>query len=75
MKRVLILIVLMCLLIGLQAEDMIYKVLDNGLEVIVKRNTTNSSAAVYGFVKTGSNTEEQYLGAGISHYLETSTTG
>lgn len=70
MKRVLILIVLMCLLIGLQAEDMIYKVLDNGLEVIVKRNTTNSSAAVYGFVKTGSNTEEQYLGAGISHYLE-----
>jgi zinc protease len=52
------------------AQDMLYKTLDNGMQVAIKKNTANNSAAVYGFVKTGSITEEEYLGCGISHYLE-----
>ncbi|MFT5388328.1 MAG: zinc protease [Candidatus Omnitrophota bacterium] len=45
-------------------------VLDNGLVVIVSEVPTSPLVAVYGLVKTGSATEGEYLGTGISHYLE-----
>jgi zinc protease len=52
------------------SQEIVRKILPNGMEVVVKKNDTNSSAGVYCFVKTGSNYEDEYLGCGISHYLE-----
>lgn len=48
----------------------IHKIMDNGMEIVVKENQNQNSAALYCFVKTGSLHEEEFLGAGISHYLE-----
>ena len=48
----------------------IKKVLDNGLTIIVSEMPGNPFVSVYGLVKTGSATEEKYLGAGISHFVE-----
>jgi zinc protease len=44
--------------------------LKNGMQIIVKENRLNESVGFYCFVKTGSNNEGRFLGAGISHYLE-----
>ncbi|MCF7911291.1 MAG: insulinase family protein [Candidatus Cloacimonetes bacterium] len=68
-KMIFILVVIFCMTI-LSANDLLFKTLDNGMQVAVKKNTTNNSVAVYGFVKTGAVKEEQFLGCGISHYLE-----
>ena len=70
MKKLLLLMIVMSVVNLLPANDMLFETLDNGMQVITKNNTANNSVSVYGFVKTGSSTEEQFLGAGISHYLE-----
>ncbi|MCF7920108.1 MAG: insulinase family protein [Candidatus Cloacimonetes bacterium] len=70
MKKLCLVIISLGVACLLSAGDMLFETLDNGMQVIISRNTANNSAAVYGFVQTGSNTEEQFLGAGISHYLE-----
>ncbi len=57
-------------LVALSAKDMIVKTLDNGMEVVVKKNTSNQSVGLFCFVKTGSIHEGKYLGTCISHYLE-----
>ncbi len=54
----------------LNAQKLIQKTLDNGMQVVVKENHTNESVGMYCFVKSGSSDEEEYLGAGVSHYLE-----
>ncbi len=58
------------LAVVLSAQDMLTKTLPNGLEVVVKKNTSNSSVGFFMFVKTGSIHEGEYMGKGLSHYLE-----
>ena len=69
MKK-LILFLLIALSSLLMANDILMKTLPNGMEVAVKENDSNESVGFYAFVKTGSVNEGDYLGAGISHYLE-----
>ena len=64
------LIIMLSLVLSLSASDIITRTLDNGMEVVVKRNTSNTSVGFYAFVKTGSIHEEEYTGKGLSHYLE-----
>jgi zinc protease len=45
-------------------------ILDNGLIVLVREMPASPVVAVYALVKTGSATEGEYLGSGISHFLE-----
>ena len=52
------------------AQKLIQKTLSNGMQVVVKENHTNESVGMYCFVKSGSNHEGEFLGAGVSHYLE-----
>lgn len=70
MKKTILLAILLFSLVTLSAKDMIVKTLDNGMEVVVKKNTSNQSVGLFCFVKTGSIDEGKYLGTGISHYLE-----
>jgi zinc protease len=70
MKKYVMLLAVLTLFISLTAKDILVKTLDNGMEVVVKKNTSNQSVGLFCFVKTGSNYEGQYLGTGISHYLE-----
>ena len=70
MKKVLIVLLLLISITILNANNLIYKTLPNGMEVAVKENRNNSSVGIYCFVKTGSVNEGKYLGAGISHFLE-----
>lgn len=44
--------------------------LDNGLRLVVEEDHSAPVAAVYFYVGTGSNYEERWLGAGLSHLLE-----
>lgn len=44
--------------------------LNNGLTVLVTPMPGSSMVSVYGLVKTGSATEGEYLGAGLSHFME-----
>src|SRR3989338_3370525 len=45
-------------------------VLDNGLTVLITEMPSSAMTGVYALVKTGSATEGEYLGTGISHFLE-----
>jgi zinc protease len=54
----------------LAAQEMLTKTLPNGMQVVVKKNTSNTSVGFFCFVKTGSIHEAEYLGKGLSHYLE-----
>jgi len=45
-------------------------ILDNGLTVLIREMPQNSMVSVYALVKTGSATEGEFLGTGISHFLE-----
>jgi len=51
-------------------NNILCKTLSNGMQIAVKENHNNNSIGFYCFVKTGSINEGEYLGAGISHYLE-----
>src|SRR3989338_2705325 len=51
-------------------EDASKHLLDNGLTVLIREMPASPVVAVYVLVKTGSATEGEYLGAGISHFLE-----
>ncbi len=45
-------------------------ILDNGLTVLIREMPASPVVSVYALVQTGSATEGEYLGAGISHFLE-----
>lgn len=45
-------------------------VLDNGMVVLIEEMPASTSVALYALVKTGSATEGEFLGTGISHFLE-----
>jgi len=46
------------------------KALDNGLTVLVNEMPSSPSVAVYALVKVGGATEGEFLGAGLSHFME-----
>jgi len=46
------------------------KILDNGLTVLISEMPSNPVVSVYALVRTGSATEGEFLGTGISHFLE-----
>ncbi|MFO7897141.1 MAG: insulinase family protein [Candidatus Cloacimonadales bacterium] len=70
MKKIIAILLIVSFSLVLLADDIIWKTLPNGMEVAVKENRSNQAVALYAFVKTGSVNEGDYLGAGISHYLE-----
>ena len=70
MKRIIIMCFLLILISAINANELLQKTLPNGMQVVVKENRLNESVGFYCFVKTGSNNEGRFLGAGISHYLE-----
>ena len=53
-----------------RAEPIDKQVLDNGLTVLVRAMPASPVVCVYALVKTGSATEGDYLGSGVSHFLE-----
>ncbi|MFH1613199.1 MAG: pitrilysin family protein [bacterium] len=56
---------------ALMSEEIIDKILDNGIRVIIKENNLAPVATIKIYVcNTGSIYEEQFLGSGISHYCE-----
>lgn len=61
-----------CLFLPFQAHaDSVSKqVLDNGLTVLIHEMPASPVVCVYALVKTGSATEGEYLGSGVSHFLE-----
>lgn len=70
MKGRLILLIMLIAITALSANELLQTTLDNGMQIVVKENRLNESVGFYCFIKTGSVNEGQYLGAGISHYLE-----
>ena len=55
---------------ALFAQPVHRKVLDNGLTVLVREDSSSQVSSVQLWVKTGSIHEGPLLGAGVSHYLE-----
>lgn len=53
-----------------RAEPIDKQILDNGLTVLVREMPASPVVCVYALVKTGSATEGDYLGSGVSHFLE-----
>ncbi len=70
MKRIVLLLTVLMIVTVAFSQEMLREVLPNGMEVVVKKNDMNNSAGVYCFVKTGSSFEEEFMGCGLSHYLE-----
>jgi len=70
LKRIIVGIALCCFVLAISAQEIVHKTLPNGMELVTKENNGNGSVGYFCFVKTGSETEGDYLGAGISHYLE-----
>ncbi len=53
-----------------RGSEPIKTVLDNGMTVILKENHAAPVVSLYMYVKAGSIYEREYLGTGVSHYLE-----
>ncbi|MFH1501945.1 MAG: pitrilysin family protein [Candidatus Eisenbacteria bacterium] len=53
-----------------QAAETVREVLPNGMTVIVRENHSSPVVNLRFYVKSGSIHEEEYLGCGITHYLE-----
>jgi len=47
-----------------------YKVLDNGMEVLVSENHSGPVVALQIWIKAGSVNEERLLGSGVTHFIE-----
>ncbi len=74
MKNPIIKLLMLTILVGTvtmsYAQPPLMKTLDNGMIAVVKENHNAPIVTIHVFVKTGSIHEEEYLGAGISHYFE-----
>ncbi|MBU1626424.1 insulinase family protein [bacterium] len=55
---------------GLSGDDTLVKTLDNGLLVVVREHKAAPVVSVNVIVKTGGIYENEYMGKGISHFLE-----
>ena len=69
MKKLLIVMLILAVSISIWGNDSVVRTLPNGMKVVLKQTSSNS-VGLYCFVRTGSIHEEEYLGSGISHYLE-----
>lgn len=69
-KRVVLAACIMILAWSLNAVDLQSKILPNGMEVVVRRDTTSQSVGMICVVKTGSMHEGKLMESGVSHYLE-----
>ena len=70
-KLNIIFILLMLLLSPIMADETIETFqLDNGLNVIILNDPNSEIVSIKTIVKTGSIHEQEFLGTGISHYLE-----
>ncbi|MDI6735425.1 MAG: pitrilysin family protein [bacterium] len=56
--------------IDLSFADVLQRTLDNGLRVVIMENHASPVATMRVYVNAGSIWEQEYLGAGISHYCE-----
>lgn len=56
--------------IELPKEAVSKKILDNGLVVLVKNSPPKDLAAIHVRIKAGASLEAEYLGSGISHFVE-----
>ena len=70
MKKLLILLGVVCASLPAWAQAPLKKTLPNGLTVLVQENHSAPVVAVRFYVKTGSIYEGKYLGSGISHLFE-----
>jgi len=70
MKFSIIISTYLVFIFSLSAQKTIQKTLENGMQIVVKEKITNGSVAMYCIVKTGSMDEDEFLGTGMSHYLE-----
>lgn len=72
--RYLIAISLCCFLLlffgASQGSEPVKTILDNGMTIILKENHTAPVVSLHVYVKAGNLYEQEYLGRGISHYLE-----
>ncbi len=62
--------ILLAMAIGASAAEVFTKELDNGLLLAVKESHRSAIVTARLFVRAGSIYEEEYAGAGISHYFE-----
>lgn len=62
---------LYCLMVVTGATAAVFHTtLDNGLTVLIEEHHVNPVVSVQVFVRTGSMSEQEYLGSGISHFFE-----
>lgn len=50
--------------------NVVQETLDNGLEIIVEENHANPVVRVHAYMRIGSLYADEYLGSGLSHYME-----
>lgn len=64
--------VVFCIIFALTffSQELLHERLQNGLEIIVKENKSSTNVSVICFVKSGSIHEGEWLGTGISHFVE-----
>ncbi|MBI3322300.1 MAG: insulinase family protein [Candidatus Omnitrophica bacterium] len=55
---------------SVERPHVVRKVLSNGLTVLAQRDASHALVAFHAVVRTGSSTEGEYLGTGISHVVE-----
>jgi hypothetical protein len=65
LKRIVLVVSILVLAWTLNATDMLRKVLQNGMEVIVRRDTTSQSVGMICVIKTGSMHEGKLMGSVI----------
>jgi len=65
-------VILSCFVIDVSADQLQTSrhILDNGLTVVITEIPTSPVVSLYALVKTGSATEGDFLGSGVSHFLE-----
>jgi zinc protease len=69
MKKFVLITMILALFLPISASQILMRTLPNGF-TIATQQTADNNVALYIFIKTGSVHEEEYLGHGISHYLE-----
>lgn len=52
------------------ADNLLVETLDNGLQVVIEERHTVPIVRVHAYMKIGSLYEGEYLGSGLSHYME-----
>lgn len=70
MKKLALAVIMVFICTSAFSQDILHERLENGMEIVVKENTSSSNVSLFCFVKTGSIHEKEFFGAGISHFVE-----